>query len=251
MIQTLLKDLGLTEKEILVYMTVLQQGKVSPADVAKLTGINRTTVYSISQELQKKGMIREDAGKTKYLLARPPHDLSDILEREQEQLKRKEHVMNRLIGELEPLTKNMRYSVPHMTFTDEEQLRRTLYKEAEKWTKSILQYDGVWHGFQDHTFVEHYEDWVDWYWTQAVFKDASLQLLTNESGIEGKMKGKKYNRRKMKFWEQSDFTATVWINGDYLVMIMTQTRPHYMFEIYDKTLAHNMREVFKEVWGKL
>ncbi|NQS89510.1 TrmB family transcriptional regulator, partial [Patescibacteria group bacterium] len=45
MIQELLKQLGFKEKEIAVYIAVLQKGKVSPAEVAKTTGINRTTVY--------------------------------------------------------------------------------------------------------------------------------------------------------------------------------------------------------------
>jgi len=56
----------------------------------------------------------------------------------------------------------------------------------------------------------------------------------------------------MKFWnEPSKFTATTWIAGDYLVMIITNQRPHYLVEIYDATLAHNMREVFKGLWKKV
>jgi len=63
---------------------------------------------------------------------------------------------------------------------------------------------------------------------------------------------KQYARRKMKFWSDAkQFTASTWVCGDYVIMIVTNQQPHYLVEIYDATFAHNMREVFKGLWKKV
>ena len=86
-------------------------------------------------------------------------------------------------------------------------------------------------------------------WLQ-IPKNFELKLLSNESKIEQVMKNKKYAEcRQIKFWDKSsNFTGTLWVLGDYLVLIMTKQRPHYLVEIHDTIFAHNIREVFKNIW---
>ena len=217
-------------------------------DVASLTGIKRTTVYAVAKELLKKGFIQEEIGTRTYYLARPLQDLSYVVEEEREALNRKEHLIQSAIGELKLLTKNERYEVPKLTFIEEGGLLQYMYQQGERWTKSVLETDGIWHGYQDHSFVEHYEQWIDWYWKADFSKKVVLQCFTNDSAIEKKMAGKKYMRRQMKFWGDSEITSTFWVCGDHVVVIVTRTRPHYLFEIKDKLLAGNLRQVFGRLW---
>lgn len=250
MLRTILRDIGLSEKESVIYLTVMEQGKITPADLARLTGINRTTVYAVAKELQKKGMISEEHGTTTYLVANPPDELHTLLTREREQLRRKEHLVKSAITELEPLMKGMRYAVPRLTFVDESQLTAHLYAQTEKWAHSTMQYDGIWYGFQDHSFLEPviYNEWIDWTWKQSCMKDMHVRLLTNLADVELSVQRRGYERRHMKFWKDGELTSTLWINGDYLVMIVSRTHPHYLVEIEDRLLAHNMREMFKRLW---
>ena len=156
MIYELLEGLGFSRKETDVYLAILQNGKISAADVATLTKINRTTVYSVVKELIKKRVIREDImAKKTYLLARPPEDLYVLVERDKQQLHQREHAINKAIGELNALAKSNRYSVPRIIFIDEDEIEKYLYSETEKWHQSIVERgDGIWRGFQDHTFAE-------------------------------------------------------------------------------------------------
>ena len=56
--------------------------------------------------------------------------------------------------------------------------------------------------------------------------------------------------KQIKFWKNSNnFTATTWVAGDYLIMTVTNQHPHYLVQIHDATLAHNMREMFKGIWN--
>jgi hypothetical protein len=97
----------------------------------------------------------------------------------------------------------------------------------------------------------HNEAWIDWHWESCPSsKNVSLKLLSNESAKE--IKGKKFARRKIKFFNVAeDFTGTIWVNGDYLIMIVCAKRPHYLVEISDEVLAHNLREVFKGIWKRI
>jgi sugar-specific transcriptional regulator TrmB len=251
MIHDLLKQLGFNEKETTIYLAILGQGKATPADIAKVSQINRTTVYSVAKELIKKGVITEDLGThSRYLMARPPEDLKNIAQKEEKQLAKKREIIDTTIQELGKFTKNTSYSIPKIVFIPEDDLENYLYKQAPKWSESIMKYDKNYWGFQDRYFVSHYEEWIDWFWEQQAPKDLVVKLLSNQSAE--KIKEKKFTQRKIKFFGGGeDFTSTVWIAGDYVVMIVLNQRPHYLVEINDAVLAHNLRKVFQGIWKKV
>lgn len=251
-IYDLLEQLGFSRKEADVYLAVLQQGKVPVSELSALTGINRTTVYGIAKELIRKRVIREDiTAKKTYLLARPPEDLHLLVERDRTALNKREHLINKAIGELSVLATSSRYSVPKILFADEDELKNVLYTHSERWTRNGLERgDGIWWGFQDHTFVEHYEEWIRWYWSQPFGQANALKLLSNESDVEERMKRHRIDRRQIRFWKSSaPFSATTWIVGDYVILIVTRTRPHYLVEIHDSVLGPNLRAVFQGLWA--
>lgn len=251
MIHDILKQFGFTDKEITVYLAVLQQGKVTPADLAKATGVNRTTIYSVAKELVRRGLIAEELGDlARYLLARPVQDLEQLVLREEKELAEKKQLLGKAVTELTAYAKNAQYSIPKIVFVADNEVENQLYKHAAQWNESILARDKVWWGFQDQYFVGNYEKWIDWYWENSAPAELSLKLISNESAEE--LKEKKFARRKIKFWpEGKDFTATTWICGDYVVMIVCQKRPHSMIEIHDAVLAHNLRELCKGIWKNL
>lgn len=250
MVEQLLKQLGFGEKEIKVYLTVLEQGKTTPANVALLTGINRTTVYSIAKDLLEKGVIAEDiAGPKGYLVALPPTELKNLARKEERELQNKKVLIDQVAAELQNYTKNTKYTVPKISFIYEEDLENFLYKQSPIWNQSILSHDGIWWGFQDPTFVHFYQKWIDWYWNESAPKDLSLKLLSNDTQHEKQVAEKGYDRRLIKFWTKgNNFTATTWVCGDYLIMVTTNQHPHSLVQIHDATLAHNMREMFKNSW---
>ncbi len=249
MVNDLLKQLGFGDKEITIYLTLLQHGKLSPASLAKIVKLNRTTVYSIAKELAAKGVIAEDIGSASMLLvAKPPQDLSLLAEKEEKQLEEKRAIIKNVVEELQTIAKPTQYTVPKIVFVAQDEVNNHLYTQTPVWDKSILEYDGTWWGFQDHTFVQDYEKWIDWYWEKGSNPKTKLKLLSNETAEQ--IKKKKFERRQIRFWSQShNFQATTWILGDYVVMIVTNQKPHYLVEIHDKILAHDMREVFKGIWN--
>jgi sugar-specific transcriptional regulator TrmB len=250
MILDLFKKLNFSDKEIEVYLSILKNGKISPNDLSKLTKINRTTVYSVVNELIKKGIVTQDFSQSRtYINALPPEDLTIIIKKEEKELEKKKGIVSDLVRELKNITSNVKYSIPKIRFIGEEEFEDYLYKQTPKWNESMLKTEPLLIGFQDHTFVESYQKWIDWYWTQDTSARIKLQLLTNESKIEKRIEKFNYKSRLIKFYKKGyNFSASTWVLGDYLVLLVTNQRPHYAIEILNPVLAENQREVFKGLW---
>ena len=250
---SLLSQLGFSEKEIAVYLAILKHGKLSPANVARITKMKRTTAYSIAEELIKKGVISADlSSKTKNLLALPPEDLMQLMKKEEKELEAKRKLIPDVVQELKEYAQATRYILPKVTFIGEEELEQYLFRQTPIWNASLKKTEPIWWGFQDESFVQHYGKWIDWYWKEGTEPGISLQLLSNNTETERKMQSHGYGNRKIKFWgEHADFSATTWINGNHVIMIQTNVHPHFLVEVIDATLAHNQREVFKGIWRAL
>ncbi len=252
MLDELLTKLDLNDKERLVYRTIAEAGKISTARISRLTGVNRTTVYSVCGELKKKALIKESVGeKVAYWTAREGAELDRLIAREREALARKEETIGSLKEALKGMPGSKTFSIPKIRYIEEDELESYMYEAVPKWNESALTTNQTtWWGFQDHRFVEHYEKWIVWYWQHAP-KAIDLKLFSNDSTIEKHMVDQKLTRRQIRFWDgDSDFTGTLWITGDYITMIQAAERPFYLVEIHDAVLAHNMREVFKKLWSK-
>jgi predicted transcriptional regulator len=246
----ILKELGFSDKETEIYLALLEQGRLTPAKIAQSTGINRTTVYSSVQELIEKGLVTENRSeKTLQYSALPLSSMQDMIFKEERKLKNKKILVEQAIEKLDSITKNAKTSIPKLTFIYEEHLLDFLYKQTPFWNQSMMRRDGIWWGFQNPTFLKTYESWVNWYWEQSTPKNMILRLLTNQSEFEKRMRNRGYARRLIKFWKGGkDFTATTWVIGDYIIMIATDQKPHYLVQIHDEVLANNMKELFKSIW---
>lgn len=247
-LRELLKELGFTEKEVVVYLAVLKRRRVAPAELSQSTHLNRTTVYAVANSLISKGLLAEDlAGKKRTLFAVPPGELQKLLRKEEREFKEREKTIAALMRELALAQVGAEYPVPKVRFVEDADIESFLYDSLKKWNESAKKYDGVWWGFQDHAFVGYYKAWLDWLWKNTP-PGIEVKLLSNQSDIEKRLAGK-YPKRSIKFWDKAgQFTATTWVVGDFLVLLQTAAKPFYLIEIHDALLAHNQREVFKNIW---
>ncbi len=245
----LFQTLGLNQNEQTVYLTVLQAGKIPPHRVARLTKINRTTVYSIAKKLAELGIIAFDLGqKVNYLVALPPEQLLMVCENEEKRLRKKREAAESLVKELKLITSEKQFSVPRIRFVEEIDLHNYLYEAYPRWAESVLTHGNMWRGFQDDSFTTTYQDWIDWTWKQDTQKTLEVEFLINQANVELTLETK-YPTRKTKSLPQGiEFDSSFWITGEYLIMVQTRVRPHYLVEIHDAVLARNQRELFKGLW---
>ena len=62
-----LEKSGFTNKEALVYVTVLELGGAFPSRIAEYSGLRRSTVYNVLVTLSVRGLVNEIKKKKKFL----------------------------------------------------------------------------------------------------------------------------------------------------------------------------------------
>jgi len=97
-----LRKLGLTEKEVKIYLAGLELGPGPVQKIAQVTKITRPTVYEIIKKLEKKGLFAETKQKTKrFFVAQSPERILNILRTQKREIEEKEREFIRIISSLE------------------------------------------------------------------------------------------------------------------------------------------------------
>lgn len=104
MIEATLKSLGLSQKEIKVYLSCLRLGPSPVRKIALDSGINRGTAYDILKALIELGLISYyHRDKHQYFIAEDPARLKDALEKKQHQLQAIKNDVEEIIPQLKSI----------------------------------------------------------------------------------------------------------------------------------------------------
>jgi len=86
-IQVILKNFGLSEKEIAVYLALIELGPSSVRDIAAKSKVNRGTSYDILKSLINLGVVSYYNKESKqYFIAEPPEKLLSAIDQKKENL---------------------------------------------------------------------------------------------------------------------------------------------------------------------
>lgn len=87
--QTLFEQLGLSDRDVLVYRALLASGPSSIRTIAERAGVNRGSTYECLKSLQQRGIVTyQPRGKRRYFSAREPEVLLQLADERREQLDR-------------------------------------------------------------------------------------------------------------------------------------------------------------------
>ncbi|MFC1801589.1 TrmB family transcriptional regulator [Nanoarchaeota archaeon] len=97
-----LKELGLTDGEIRVYLALVRLGETTSGPIVDESGVSVSKVYQILDRLSKKGLSSHIVKqKTKYFKAADPKRLLDYLMEKEEKLREQEVNLKKIIPQLE------------------------------------------------------------------------------------------------------------------------------------------------------
>jgi sugar-specific transcriptional regulator TrmB len=253
-LEILFNSLGFNETQLTVYLSLVSFGKASATQLSKNTKLPRSTIYSSLDNLLPSGLVSLDqSGKIKYFVANAPESIERYVSKKKElllsEITEQQTNAKNLIELLKPHFTEQLFSIPKMQFFEgEASISNLLYENTKVWQDSVMLYDGIWWGYQDHNFVESYRGWLDYYW-KNMKADEKIQLLSNKSSTEKKLKGKVSKRIIKVVPKQFEFSSTIWILGDYIISISTRQKPHYAFQVKDTVFSANLRKLFQMCWG--
>lgn len=97
-VKTILKNIGLTETEMNVYLVGLSYPSVGVSELEKQTRIKRTTIYHALNTLMRKGLAakKESAGKLAFIMTRP-ENIKRLIEKEIKMLQAHEQELDEII----------------------------------------------------------------------------------------------------------------------------------------------------------
>ncbi len=99
-----LKKLGLSDIEISVYLTSIKNSSSSVTTLSRLTGVKRTSLYSVLDRLIELGIISErKVNKEKLYSGENPKSLVDLAKKRQEEWKNTTTQLEQLLPDLEKI----------------------------------------------------------------------------------------------------------------------------------------------------
>lgn len=106
-----LKSLGLTDKEIEIYLAGLRLGPATAQELAESSEVKRPTVYFIVDRLKKIGLANQSfLGKKKVFEMAPPEKLAKFIEEEKAKLKKKESGIIKIISSLKVMASKSEFA---------------------------------------------------------------------------------------------------------------------------------------------
>lgn len=106
MYEPYLKNLGLSEKEAIVYLASLELGSSTIQEIARKSQISRSTAYEVIESLMKKGlMIDLTKGKKRYFFAERPERLLSLIDIKQRELEGQKKELKAILPELQELAR--------------------------------------------------------------------------------------------------------------------------------------------------
>lgn len=162
-LEEVLSELGLSSKDVMVYLTLLREGPGSVRQLATLTGINRGTVYDAIKHLQELELVHFYNRETKqFFVAASPSRLQELAQIRASELAKASRELTHVVAELEAMhAGSSRQPVARMYEGAEgirsiledvlETMKNAPEQEYYVYSSSAVKEAGLYDAFQDYT----------------------------------------------------------------------------------------------------
>lgn len=236
-----LKEFGLSDNEIKVYVALIQLGPTTAVKISEQANLNRSTTYVQLTALMEYGLVSTYKNRKKtYFAAESPQNLTRLIEKKITLLQEKKENIDQLIPDLIKVFSQMEDNVEIKTFHGIEGLKTM--------RTNVLQ-DGVSELRGVYNFDELYK----------TFSTEELMEFSNkraEAGILSRALYNKHGREALVVPPQEltrvseathPFGADIYIYGDNISIASTSGNI-FGLTITDKRIAMTMKSIFELAW---
>ncbi|MCK9378760.1 MAG: hypothetical protein M0P97_01275 [Candidatus Moranbacteria bacterium] len=242
MLKRELTSLGLSEKETEVYLSLLELGEGSIAQITKKSGVKRATVYLEIEKLKEKGLVSSVYRKKRVIFfAESPNKLKNSLEE-------KLQTLNVAMPELMALA-NKIDKKPKIRFFEGEEGIREVYKDTLNYPEQEIL---LW-GTEDFVTYSDEEYFLNHYIPKRKEKNIWVRAIAPKSEIISRYQDNNQNQlRKMKVVETTGFNFSVEIDlyGKNKIMVASFQEKFGMI-IESQKMYETLRGIFEIMWASL
>lgn len=240
-LEDFLKQLGLSEKEIEVYLASLEIGEASIVPIKEKTKLPRTTVFHELENLRDKGLIEIIETSTRRIYTPyPPRKIMTLIKGRQEKLQEEADNLQKYLPEFNRLYEFSPFQ-PRVRFFRGEEIK-DIYEEILETPVDEIMYLGETSKVTDILPKSFFESWVP----RKVKK--GIRTLSLRAGEDDPFFDPKKDLRKVRYAPKG-FVCPVhyYIYGDN-VAILTSVKENFGVVITSRENATAMRNWFKELW---
>lgn len=238
-----LREIGLTENEIKIYLDLLKSGSSTAYEIGKRTGIYRVHVYDKVEQLMDKGLVTHIyKGAKKFFQATSPDKIKQYLEDKRKNLKSQEEAINFILPELKAISKLPKEDTFVEVFKGKEGLKYFL-KDIIKVGKEVLIT-----GIEDIKYKETLPIFMEQYFRDLKknkIKERIITVKRKEVFLFDKESAPTTNYR---FLEEKQFNPTNTFIYSNKIVIVTWGSPVTAVMIKNIQIADTYRSHFEHLW---
>lgn len=247
-IQEFLEEFNLGEREVSIYLTLLKTGPNTIMNLARETGIKRSTTHNNVEELIKKGLISQtNFGERRMVVAEDPEKLKFLMDQKKWRMKKLEDNLGVVIERINEMVPEAR----------EKLFTQVKYYQGVEGFREVCQ-RSVDRSTGEVRFIGNIEEWrkvytedygKTYYIPARLKKNLFLKQLAvnNQSGKKFKGDDEKLLRETRLLPVDMDFQPTI-IISDKELSIMVSHEPHTSIIIEEKGVADAFRQIFDKFW---
>ena len=221
-----LRALGLNEKEIAVYLALLQLGSSLVQDIAGMAKLNRTSTYDLLASLEKKGFVSYTikSGK-RYYQATDPEKIIDLLHE-------KENLVKKALPELTALRKTVSKRPRVEVYVGKEGLK-SIFEQILRESKSFIAIGSK------KNLVKLFKFYFPFFVKRRIKKGIKVKVIIDDVPLD-KTVEYKIIKKKMK--------TVTYIFNDKIAMISLEEKEPIGILIQEKNFVDTYRMMFDIIW---
>lgn len=245
MIEATLKKFGFTDKEILVYLTLLKLGSATIRGLSATTNINRTTIHAMLRTLGDHGLVSfVDKEKRRYFAAEPPDHLLGALKIKQNDLEQTRADIEKILPELKSLYEKSEFK-PKVKYFEGDSGVRTILQDvldATAATERKRYYVYSSSTIRD-TLLRVFPEYND----ERIRRNIRVQTISIGPG--GMLHG--LDERKWLSQAESSPTYTLIYAGKVALVSLDKSGESLGVVVEDQNTYKTQTMIFKHLWEKL
>ncbi|MCX6707386.1 MAG: hypothetical protein NT001_04580 [Candidatus Woesearchaeota archaeon] len=239
--EKVLKEIGLTDAEIKVFIELSKADSAMASEIAEKVGIYRTNIYDILESLIKKGLVSYIIkANRKHFIASKPQKLLDYLKEREEKIKEQETQIQELIPLILKLKQPKQEELKAEIYGGKEGLK-TLLDDMLNERKTIyyLGYSGITKQILPYFYIH-------WHKRRAKLK-IKRKIISKEQMRDNE--AVKLPLTEVKFLPDSyNIPISTMIYGDKMWVLIPSDNDHISLLIESKKLSQSFINYFEQLW---
>jgi sugar-specific transcriptional regulator TrmB len=239
--EKILKEIGLTDAEIKVFIELSKVDSAMASEIADKVSIYRTNIYDIFESLIKKGLVSYIIkANRKHFIASKPQKLLDYLKEREEKIKEQENQIKDLIPFILKLKQPKQEELKAEIYRGKEGLKTLLNDMLnEKKTIFYLGYSAITKQILPYFFIH-------WHKRRAKLKIKRKILAKKQMRDDESVK---LPLTEVKFLSDSyNIPISTMIYGNKIWILIPSDNDHISLLIESKKLSQSFLNYFEQLW---